>query len=561
MNKHKLSIVILSVLFIASAVSCKKFNEANENPNSAEKVSSNYILTYVLTEASRAYYALGNENAKLAGTMQYIQIGTNENASAVNFYGWEHESWAGYYDLLRNVKIINNNAVKDGNKFFEGISLVMKSFLFGLVADLYGDVPYSASLSADEGVFFPPYDNQAEVYKGIIGDLKTAAGLFASLDPSKDAIDPGADVIFGGNGARWGKFANALILRYAMRLYNKKSEMNALGVDIIKEFNNAAAGALAGIGDEPTLKFLGTTNINSTPGGPLNSANPRLYNKPCATLVSKLNQLDDPRLQRWANPVQQKWDTHVAASETRTVTNIFGESFTVKYLPAAPTDNVDTSLYVGLPVGLATVDALVYNKGTDNQAYPPERNPYISYVHDRYRLNTEQYVNIKLMTYSEVEFLLAEAALKGDFTVTGSADIHYKNGIKASMDRYGIIGAAAGFDFDTYYANPDVDLAGATDKLARIMEQKWISSWMGIESWFDWRRTGLPDLQTGPVAQFGDKLPLRYMYPSPNLDPKYLENYEAAVKNLEPTLHVPQGQSADHSYSKMWLLKGTGKPW
>ena len=136
--------------------------------------------------------------------------------------------------------------------------------------------------------------------------------------------------------------------------------------------------------------------------------------------------------------------------------------------------------------------------------------------------------------------MLAEAALKGDFTVTGTPDMHYKNGIKASMDRYGVIGAAAGFDFDSYYSDPDVDLNNATDKLARIMEQKWIASWMSIESWFDWRRTGLPDLHTGPVAQFGDKLALRYMYPSPNLDPSYLSNYEEAVGNLEATPNVPK---------------------
>lgn len=561
MNTHKISFIFLLASFVFFTGSCKKFNEANNNPNSAEKVSSNYILTYVLTETAKSYYRLGNEDSKIAGTMQYIQIGTNENATAVNFYGWGHESWSGYYDILRNVKIINDNAKKDGNKFFEGISLVMKSFIYGMMTDLYGDIPYSEALNAGDGVFFPKYDNQGEVYKGIIEDLKTAVGLFASLDPSKDAIDAGADVIFGASSTKWGRFANGLILRYTMRLYNKKTEMNALGVDIVQEFNSAATRALTSISDEPTLKFLGTTNENSTPGGPLNSSNPRLYNKPSAVLVGKLLQLKDPRLQRWTNPVQQKWDKNITEPETKTVTNIFGESYTVKLKPAAPTDDVDTSLYVGLPVGLATVDALVYNKGTDNQSYPPERNPYISYVHDRYRLNTDPYVNMKMMTFSEVEFLLAEAALKGDFSVTGTADSHYKNGIKASMDRYGVIGAADGFDIDAYYSNPDVDLNNATDKLARIMEQKWISSWLGIESWFDWRRTGLPDLHTGPVAQFGDKLPLRYMYPSPNLDPSYLENYEKAVGNLEATPNVPEGQSADHSYSKMWLLKGTNKPW
>ena len=561
MKMRTILVATLSTTVFLLASSCKKFNESNDNPNSAEKVSSNYILTYVLTETAKSYYVLGNENSSIAGTMQYIQIGTNENASAVNFYGWGHESWSGYYSILRNVKIINDNAKADGNKYFEGISLVMKSFLFGMMTDLYGDIPYAEALSAKDGVYFPKYDSQAEVYKGVITDLKTAVGLFANLDPAKDAIDAGADVIFDGNRTKWSQFANGLILRYTMRLYNKKSEMSALGMDIVQEFNSAASGALAGIADEPTLKFPGTTNENSTPGGPLNSSNPRLYNKPSSVLVNKLAELNDPRLQRWVNPVRQKWDTHITTAETQNVTNIFGEQYTVKLMPAASANGIDTAMYVGLPVGLATVDALVYNKGTDSQTYPPERNPYISYVHDRYRLNTDPYVNIKLITYSEVELLLAEAALKGDFNVPGTADLHYKNGIKASMDRYGIIGAAAGFDFDDYYSNPDVDYAAAPDKLERIMEQKWIASWMGIESWFDWRRTGYPDLQTGPVTQFGDKLPLRYMYPSPNLDPSYLKNYEAALAAMEPTPNVPEGQSADHSYSKMWLLQGTGKPW
>jgi len=60
---------------------------------------------------------------------------------------------------------------------------------------------------------------------------------------------------------------------------------------------------------------------------------------------------------------------------------------------------------------------------------------------------------------------------------------------------------------------------------------------------------------------YGDKLPLRFFYPSPNQDPKYLVNYNAAVDRLEATPNVPTGQSKDHSYSKMWLLQGTGKPW
>ena len=83
------------------------------------------------------------------------------------------------------------------------------------------------------------------------------------------------------------------------------------------------------------------------------------------------------------------------------------------------------------------------------------------------------------------------------------------------------------------------------------MEQKWLSLFLQIEAWFDWRRTGYPVLKTGSAAFYGPDLPLRFMYPAPNLDPNYLTNYEAAINRLEPTLRVPAGQSSDHHYSNV----------
>ena len=53
MNNYKISAVLLSVILSFVTISCKKFDEANDNPNSAEKVSSNYILSYVLTQTAK----------------------------------------------------------------------------------------------------------------------------------------------------------------------------------------------------------------------------------------------------------------------------------------------------------------------------------------------------------------------------------------------------------------------------------------------------------------------------------------------------------------------------
>ncbi|MDR2775676.1 MAG: SusD/RagB family nutrient-binding outer membrane lipoprotein, partial [Tannerella sp.] len=163
------------------------------------------------------------------------------------------------------------------------------------------------------------------------------------------------------------------------------------------------------------------------------------------------------------------------------------------------------------------------------------------------------------------EFLLAEAVQRNEFSVGGTAEDHYKKAVAASLYRWGIDDGANGFDFNLFYNQPSVSLATADDKIERIMEQKWVSGWFGIEAWFDWRRTGYPAFRTGPVTEFAppnsNALPLRFIYPLPNQDEKYLVNYNAAVERLEKTLYVPQAQSKDHHYSKMWLLQGTGRPY
>ncbi|MBB5281943.1 hypothetical protein HNQ92_000064 [Rhabdobacter roseus] len=541
-------------LFLSS---CEDLTEINKNPNSPENVSSNFIMTYVLTTTGKTVFTLGKDGSKIGAAMQYMQAGTNEGAAVINQYAWTQESWNTYYDILRNNQLVYDNGVRDNNRFFQAIALTMKSFVFGLLTDLYGDIPYSEALKAGSSTFFPKYDAQADVYKGILTDLREASALLSSLE-AKDAVSATSDVMYKGDAAKWRKFANSLRLRYALRLVDKKAEMNALGVNIEAEFKEATALAFASNADDASIAYLGTNGDNSAPGGPLNSSNPNFLLKPGKPLVSKLYALNDPRLHRWVQPVQRKWDTGVTQTKVVTVTNIFGESYSVTYVPAA-SSSADTSLYVGLPIGMPITQAVAYNKGNDGAVYPNERNPYVSFIHDRYRKNTDPLVTMNLMTYSEVEFIRAEAALLGSFGLTDPAD-HYKKAIRASMEKAGVFSAAS-FDFEKYYAQPAVSYAAAANKQERILEQKWLSSWFGIQSWFDWRRTGYPALKAGEVAQFGPALPVRYMYPSPNLDPSYLVNYTSAVDRIGTSPYIPSGQSKDHPYGKMWLIQGTGKPW
>ncbi len=560
MKKIKTGAIFLVLTLIVPLVSCLDLTDLNKDPNRPEKVSSNYILTYVLTKTAINYKALGDFNSQIAGTMQYIQVGTNESSWKINHYDWDKGSWAAYYDILRNVQIINQNAVKEENSLFEAVSLTLRAFLFGIITDNFGDLPYSESLKATDELYFPKYDEQKDIYKGIMEDLNRAESLLSGSGISNYSIAATSDIWFGGNIAKWRKFTNSLRLRYAMRLYDKKSDMSALGIDVVSIFNDASSKAISANGENAVVKYIGSNSENSHPGGKLNSSNPQYWRKPCETMVDKLESLNDPRLYRWVEPVQFKWDYNVTTETTKKVTNMFGDSYDVIYMPTTNT-NIDTSLYVGLPMGLAVQDAMNYNKGDYTKAFHSERSPFISYIHKRYFENVEPLVQIELFMYSEVEFLLAEAALKGGFSIQGTAESHYKNGILASMNRWNINDGQNGFSFDNYYNDPKVSYSEAENKLERIMEQKWIAGWLTVETWLDWRRTGYPDLKAGPVATYGAALPLRFEYPVPNSDEKYMVNYNAAVERLKPTIYVPSGQSNDHSYSKTWLIQDTGKPY
>ena len=76
---------------------------------------------------------------------------------------------------------------------------------------------------------------------------------------------------------------------------------------------------------------------------------------------------------------------------------------------------------------------------------------------------------------------------------------------------------------------------------------------MTPEFWFDWRRTGVPDLGANVIlGSNGKKIPVRIVYPDAekNLNSN---NVTEAITRLEP--------GEDSQWSKMWLLQGTDKPW
>lgn len=532
------------VLFFIGFMSCKDLTELNINPNGPTLESANpaFLMTTVLTQAADNYLRIGYDEP-FAGVMQYTQKDAWESSN--NNYEWSNQEWGNYYDLLRNNQSAYDLAKAKDRPFITGVSLVMKSFIFGLITDLWGDAPYTEALKAkDEGEnnLAPAYDDQKTIYLGILDDLKKAAGIFKSLQSSTAGS---ADVYYEGDPAKWAKFANSLRLRYYMRISSKLPDVAKQGIEEV-----VASGIyFQSNDDDATMSYPGTNSDNSWP---LNTkfdntsgSNFRRI-KMCATFVNELEARNDARLAVWAAKIQTPIviDANFSSNPDTIINGV--RYIHPDAIPQGALVDTDPD-YVGIPPSIG-LDPSTYNLNpTPGQL---SYNPSVSFLNDRYKEASGALLKARLQSYAEVCFILSEAALKG-WSVGKNAKAWYEEGVKASLNTWGV-----GDDYNDYITGSKVAFDGT---LEQIITQKWIANWTAAEeAWFDYRRTGFPDLKAGPIAK-RKVLPVRFMYPGT----EYLlnrDNVTAALNAIEET-NFSGAEGKDSPWSKMWVLQGTGAPW
>jgi hypothetical protein len=107
---------------------------------------------------------------------------------------------------------------------------------------------------------------------------------------------------------------------------------------------------------------------------------------------------------------------------------------------------------------------------------------------------------VYLMSYAELKFIEAEVYLSSDASRAAEA---YNAGLKASLDREGVSDSS-------WFASQE--LSSSTITLEKIINQKYISAFLQMETFSDWRRTGYPSLTiaTGAVTS---TIPRRLPYP------------------------------------------------
>lgn len=127
-----------------------------------------------------------------------------------------------------------------------------------------------------------------------------------------------------------------------------------------------------------------------------------------------------------------------------------------------------------------------------------ENNSKASGISEKYASSESP---VYLMSYAEIKFIEAEAKLKTS-DIPGAVKA-YNDGLKASLQREGVYNA-------TWFDSNQI--TSSTISLEKIINQKYLSSFLQIETWADWRRTGFPSLALAKGAVTSE-IPRRFPYP------------------------------------------------
>src|SRR5690554_3440629 len=478
---------IFSIIILALGVmvSCEDLTDLNKNPNAIEPEDGNVnlLMPSVLGPAASNYLNLGLDN--MAGAMQLIQA--SGWGDATNYFDWDMRGWESYYNILRTNELMIENANRDGFPFHEAVGLTMRGWLFGQIADYWGDAPYSDALQAYTGEMnnlYPAYDTQEQIYEGVLADFRAAAALFATGDNTN--VNSDADLYYGGDMEKWEKFANSMLIRYLVRISEKKPEVRTEVEAIVASGNFITTSA-----DDATMDYT---------GGP-NDQWPFLYTDEtsstrymaASTMIEQLDSTNDPRLRVWYAPVTIRWVADPSISGATAPNKMImdgvetdiwpnwidyqgsSSTFTKRFNPNE--FDYNDNEFVGIPPGMRSSDIHAYN-GVFNGAQG-RFNHHVSTLHPQFMDGDPEQGDLlqaRILSAAEMHFTFAELALKG-WNVGGTAEEHYIAGIQNSLQTWGV-----GDQFDDFY--PNVAFNGT---LEQIISQKWVASFANAtEAWLDY---------------------------------------------------------------------------
>ncbi len=537
--KSYITIILMACTLLSTSCSDEYMENMNTDPSKAATIDPNAQLTTAqlqtygdieAMETFRSYiYAF---NQQLMGCWNTTNYGGRHTIDS-NEMG---HIWQRYYlNSIKNITDAQLRTTDDAEKVNINAALrIYRVYLMSLMTDIYGDVPYSeAGKGFIESKFTPKYDTQEDIYSDFFVELDAAV---TNLDATKDRIT--GDVIYKGDISKWKKFANSLRLRYAMRI----SDANPQKAQ--EEFEKALAadgGVFTSGADDALIPYMDIafsfggesyTDYRRNALSQLFFGNDPLNNPSfiCSTLYNQLYNTSDPR---FSAIIRFYFDKTMSSTDTEGRIDI-SEEVLAKGM-AHPRDP-GAFFYEPWPAGydsdlmkeLQKTDPSIEKTNMDTETEPKLANNFLKGDNPGV-----------VITSAEVNFLLAEASLKG-WNVSGTVEDYYKKGVRAAInfltDNYGC-DAVSDTDFNNYMNKNGIGYT-SEQKKASINTQAWILHFTNpLECWANLRRSNYPRLKSpadygfSQVLTGGAAIPVRLCYPV--IESSYnKKNYEEALSRM-----------------------------
>lgn len=463
--------------------SCKDFEEINIDPNNPASVPPEMLLPPIISGAASTMVGSGRRAGQYVQHLAYLG-GSTDGERDGRYYltgaSWREE-WNGAVRLIKDVNQMKRLGEENAQQQYVALALINKAYILSMVTDAFGDIAYDeAGMGNVDGLEFPRYQAQEEVYQRILDDLETANALLSELPTGTTAS---RDILYNGDLSKWRKFANSLKIRVLMRQSGKKD----VSQQVAEIFNNPAHyPVFSDVSDGATLVYNNSSDYYawyiqnpSSDGSGVDFTDDARVSEVMMDLLEKGN---DPRTFIYAAPTKNSF---VANAE----------------------DNSEPLEYRGQPAGLSAAEqSAMYDQTKFNEGD-------YSVVGRRIRQDNRAF----LMSYSELLLLKAEAVAR-NMGVTGNVEEVYKAAVNASFDKWEQLAGQTpsqnpyiSEDHRNDYWNNTVNQYQASKGLTMIAEQYFIDSFLnGFEGWASWRRTGIPEIAPGPSVLA--PIPVRYVY-------------------------------------------------
>ncbi len=510
MNKNKFLTTLLVAAMGFTVTSCSNdYLDVNDNPNAvqAEKITPDLIFPGAV---STAYRTQANTMMQFGNLMMNSWAGNTYSfggpfAREFNLSTVDNTFYTGIWGLYPRIANFaqieaypNADHAQDN---YVAMAKIMKAYYMQYIVDLYGDVPYSEAFKGQENMT-PRYDNDTDIYKGLITNLEEANALI----DAGNAEDPTADIVFGGDMNKWKAFSNTIKLRMLVRMSNVTGDLATYRNTKLQTLANATF-----IEEEVTVN-PGYTSSNDDQMNPYiltwarTSAGTQVQNYAVVVASEHMaNALEGNVILNDAN--YSKFTGLKDPRRTRLFTAVVsvdagGNPFNglkgvrqgaVPGQPGAPISNTNTSkLGIGNFAGGAAVASWF---------------DVIDVNNDRGGV---------LMSRSESDLLQAEAALRWPAIFSGiTAQSKFNTAVLSNGTWLGANASQMNTYVTAIASRPGLGWTGTdTQKIEAIMTQKWIAltNLNPTEMFIEYNRTGYPWTPLAVTAQQPNK-PLRLVYP------------------------------------------------